>query len=68
MITEIGHQETGDPLTKEEVDEVLASLDDNGDGTISFEGTTLCCVAQPNFQTDEQKLTSFGTAAPRRVQ
>eukprot|EP01043_Picozoa_sp_COSAG02_P032394 COSAG02_NODE_2162_length_9623_cov_3.592923_6_plen_183_part_00 len=40
VVEDIGLQETGEPLTKEEVDEILEALDDNGDGTISFEGTS----------------------------
>eukprot|EP01043_Picozoa_sp_COSAG02_P037865 COSAG02_NODE_2875_length_7843_cov_877.610795_2_plen_171_part_00 len=39
IVEKIGQQETGDPLTKEEVDDILVQLDENGDGTISFEGT-----------------------------
>lgn len=38
VIEDLGQQETGEALTKEEIDEILVTLDDNGDGTISFEG------------------------------
>lgn len=50
VVENMGRQETGEPLTKAEVDEILRSLDENGDGTISFEGTSapprsICCAA-----------------------
>ena len=51
MVEEIGSQEDGSPLTKEEVDEILTQLDTNGDGTICFDGATASrdsCSFSPN--------------------
>ena len=64
VVEQIGRQETGEPLTKEEVDDILQQLDENGDGTISFEGTPASYVlsgSQPSLS------SGYGFVA-RRVQ